>query len=57
MEHPFSIIKCVFGYRKVLFKSLAKNPAQVHTLFALTNLYMARRQLTPSAGKLRPQFG
>jgi len=57
VEHPFRIIKCVFGYRKVRFKGLAKNTAQVLTLFALTNLYMARRQLTPSAGKLRPQFG
>ncbi len=57
VEHPLRIIKCVFGYRKVRFKGLAKNTAQVLTLFALTNLYMARRQLMPSAGKLRPRFG
>jgi len=38
VEHPFRIIKCVFGYRKVRFKGLAKNTAQVLTLFALTNL-------------------
>lgn len=57
VEHPFRIVKCVFGYRKVRFKGLLKNTAQVLTLFALANLYMARRLLMPSAGKLRPQFG
>ena len=57
VEHPFRIVKCVFGYRKVRFKGLMKNTAQVMTLFALANLYMARRLLMPSAGKLRPQLG
>jgi IS5 family transposase len=57
VEHPFQIVKCVFGYRKVRFKGLLKNTAQVLTLFALANLYMARKLLMPSAGKLRPQFG
>lgn len=57
VEHPFRIVKCVFGYRKVRFKGLLKNTAQLLTLFALANLYMARRLLMPSAGKLRPQFG
>jgi IS5 family transposase len=57
VEHPFRIIKCVFGYREVRFKGLAKNTAQIVTLFALTNLYMARKPLMPSAGKLRSQFG
>jgi IS5 family transposase len=57
VEHPFRIVKCVFGYRKVRFKGLLKNTAQVLTLFALANLYMARKLLMPSAGKLRPQFG
>lgn len=57
VEHPFRIVKCVFGYRKVRFKGLLKNTAQLLTLFALANLYMARRLLMPNAGKLRPQFG
>ena len=57
VEHPFRIVKCVFGYRKVRFKGLLKNTAQVLTLFALANLYLARKLLMPSAGKLRPQFG
>jgi IS5 family transposase len=57
VEHPFRIVKCVFGYRKVRFKGLLKNTVQLLTLFALANLYMARKLLMPSVGKLRPQFG
>ena len=57
VEHPFRIIKCVFGYRKVRFKGLAKNTAQVLTLFALANLYQARRRLIELTGNVRPQFG
>ncbi len=57
VEHPFRIVKCVFGYVKVRFKGLAKNTAQVITLFALANLYLARKHLLPTTGKLRPQFG
>jgi transposase, IS5 family len=57
VEHPFRIVKCVFGYVKVRFKGLAKNTAQVITLFALANLYLARKHLLPKTRKLRPQFG
>lgn len=57
VEHPFRIVKCVFGYVKVRFKGLAKNTTQVITLFALANLYLARKHLLPQTGKLRPQFG
>jgi IS5 family transposase len=57
VEHPFRIVKCVFGYVKVRFKGLAKNTSQVTTLFALANLYLARKHLLPQTGKLRAQFG
>lgn len=57
VEHPFRIMKCVFGYVKVRFKGLAKNTSQIVTLFALSNLYQVRKLLMPTAGKLRPQFG
>jgi IS5 family transposase len=57
VEHPFRIVKCVFGFRKVRFKGLAKNTAQLLTLFALANLYQARRRLMELTGKVRPQFG
>lgn len=55
VEHPFRIVKCVFGYVKVRFKGLAKNTSQVVTLFALANLYLVRKQLMPTTGSLRPQ--
>ena len=45
VEHVFRVIKCQFGYRKVRYKGLAKNTAQIFTLMALANLYMARRRL------------
>jgi IS5 family transposase len=45
VEHPFRVIKRQFGYVKVRYRGLAKNTAQLHTLFALSNLWMARRQL------------
>jgi len=43
VEHPFHVIKNLFAYRKVRYKGLAKNQAQLFTLFALGNLVLARR--------------
>ena len=45
VEHVFRVMKCQFGYRKVRYRGIAKNGAQVFTLLALANLYLARRQL------------
>jgi transposase, IS5 family len=45
VEHPFRVIKRQFGHVKVRYRGLAKNTAQLHTLFALANLWMARRSL------------
>ena len=45
VEHVFRIIKCQFGYRKVRYKGLAKNKAQVMSLMALANVYLLRRSL------------
>ena len=56
VEHPFRVIKRQFGFMKVRFKGLAKNTAQVITLFALSNLWMARKRLLTPTGPLRPQF-
>ena len=50
VEHPFRVIKQQFGYVKVRFKGLAKNTNQVLMLFALSNLWMARRRLLQSQG-------
>ena len=56
VEHPFRVIKRQFGYVKVRFRGLAKNTAQVLTLFALSNLWMARKQLMGVTGKMRPKY-
>lgn len=53
VEHPFRVIKRQFGYTKVRFRGLAKNTAQLLTLFALSNLWMARRHLLSSTGGVR----
>ncbi|MGU1724627.1 IS5 family transposase, partial [Pseudomonas aeruginosa] len=53
VEHPFRVIKRQFGYVKVRFRGLAKNTAQLMTLFALSNLWMARRHLLANAGEVR----
>ena len=45
VEHPFRVIKRQFGHVKVRYRGLAKNTAQLHTLFALSNLWMVRRAL------------
>ena len=38
VEHPFRVIKRQFGHVKVRYRGLKKNTAQLHTLFALSNL-------------------
>ncbi len=49
VEHPFRVIKRQFGYVKVRYRGLAKNTAQLHTLFALSNLWMVRGKLMRGA--------
>ena len=49
VEHPFRVIKRQFGYVKVKYRGLAKNTANLLTLFALSNLWMARRRLLQGA--------
>jgi IS5 family transposase len=50
VEHPFRVLKRQFGYTKVRYRGLAKNTAQIVMLFALSNLWMARRQLLGARG-------
>ena len=45
VEHPFRVIKRQFGFIKVRYRGLAKNTAQLVTLFALSNLWMARKRI------------
>ena len=45
VEHPLRVVKRQLGYTKVRLRELTKNVAQMVTLFALLNLWMARRRL------------
>lgn len=45
VEHPFHIIKNILGLKKVRYRGLAKNTAQLFTLFGLANLLIAKRHL------------
>ncbi len=46
VEHPFRVVKRQFGFTKVRYRGLAKNTAQLNTLFMLSNLWMVRRRWT-----------
>ncbi len=45
VEHPFHVIKNLFRHRKTRYKGLAKNEAQLFSLFGLANLVIAKRSL------------
>src|SRR5277367_2436949 len=45
VEHPFHIVKNLFSHRKLRYRGLAKNTAQLHTLFALANLVIVKKTL------------
>ena len=53
VEHPFRVIKRQFGHVKVRYRGLKKNTAQLNTLFALANLWMARKKLDVLGGQVR----
>ena len=57
VEHPLRVIKRQFGHMKVRYRGLKKNTAQLRTLFALSNLWMARRALLVLDGQVRPKVG
>jgi IS5 family transposase len=45
VEHCFHVVKCLFKHRKTRYRGLAKNNAQLFTLFGFANLVLARRFL------------
>ena len=45
VEHPFHVIKNLFKHKKTRYRGLAKNTAQLFSLFGLANLVLARRRL------------
>jgi IS5 family transposase len=48
-EHAFRVVKRQFGYVKVRYRELTKNTAQLHMLFALANIWMARGKVLTEA--------
>jgi IS5 family transposase len=49
VEHPFRIIKCHFGFRKVFYRGIRKNDLKLKLLFALANLWMVRERIPDPA--------
>lgn len=45
-EHAFGVVKHLWGHRKIRYRGIDKNAAQLFTLFALANLYLVRRELS-----------
>jgi IS5 family transposase len=46
-EHPFRVVKQLWGFQKTRYRGIAKNLARAHSMFALANLYALRHRLMP----------
>lgn len=46
-EHPFRIVKQLWGFAKVRYRGLMKNTVRAFVSFAMANLYLVRKQLMP----------
>ena len=49
VEHPFHIVKNRFGHKKLRYRGLKKNTAQLYTLFTLANLVIVKKALLAQA--------
>lgn len=49
VEHPFRILKRIFGFSRVRYRGLKKNHEWLCAAFALVNLYQHRNRLAPLA--------
>jgi IS5 family transposase len=47
VEHPFRILKRIFGFDRVRYRGLRKNHNRLCACFALVNLYSHRKRLVP----------
>ena len=45
VEHPFHIVKNLFRHKRLRYRGLAKNTAQLRTLFPLANLVIVKKPL------------
>ena len=51
VEHPFHIVKNRFHHKKLRYRGLNKNTAQLYTLFALANLVIVKEALLVRPGE------
>jgi len=51
VEHPFNVIKNLFGYKKVSYRGLRKNGARLYAQFALAILVLAKSRLLDDANQ------
>ena len=52
VEHPFHVVKNLFRHKKTRYRGLAKNTAQLFSLFGLANLMLARRWLLDKGSRV-----
>lgn len=52
VEHCLHVVKCLFKHRKTRYRGLAKNSAQLFTLFGFADLVLARRFLGAVHGQV-----
>jgi IS5 family transposase len=45
VEHPFGVVKRLWGFTKVCYRGLAKNANRLFVAFALSNLFVSRNKL------------
>lgn len=50
-EHPFRVVKRLWGFDRTRYRGLAKNLARAQAMFALANLYALRHQLMPPGAR------
>ena len=50
-EHPFRVVKQLWGFTKTRYRGIAKNLARAQTMFALANLYAHRERLMPPGAR------
>ena len=55
VEHPFRILKCMFGNHKTRYRGMLKNANHLHFAMAMVNIYMVRRELLSRCPAPPPQ--
>ncbi len=50
VEHPFRILKCQFGFRKAIYRGMAKNDNKLAMLFALANVVRVDQMIRAMRG-------